>query len=372
MRKAIGVLVIFIFLISIGALILGQMLFAKRELLKGRTQKLEESVLRLGKVIEAQPPVAPEPVPADFPAKDISPCNAEILEKPDLSTFWQKYKRELEVMETPLIDLGTADYQKALMSYYKLNPVDGSIIKNLQGFPVKEGEGTMAEVLDNVLIAKAREQYERLNDTRQQLKDVRSELAETIRDVNKLKPELRERLKEIVELKAEIERLKQEIEGLKGQIQQLKEEKKALEDQITQLKADIVKMQETIDQKEETIKQQEKEIRRLRARGETTDQNALMAPWKPSPGRKGTVTQVNPEWNFIIVELTEEFIAESEKAGRPDPAGVELLVKREGKPEVFVTKIKLQQVKKDQKIAIGDNQPNWQQVPIKVGDVLFY
>jgi hypothetical protein len=152
----------------------------------------------------------------------------------------------------------------------------------------------------------------------------------------------------------------------------LKAEKKKLEDEIVQLKADIVKMQETIDQRDETIKQQEKEIKRLRERGEKDDQSFLMSPWKPSPGRKGKVSQVNPEWNFVIVELTEEFIAESEAAGRPDPAGVELLIKRPGKPDQFVTKIKLMQVNKSRKLAIGDNQASWQQMPIKAGDVLFY
>jgi hypothetical protein len=152
MRKAIGVLVIFIFLLGIGALVLGHLLFAKRELLKGRTQKLEESVLMLGKVVEAQPPVALEVVDADFPAKDISPCNPEILEKPEVSTFWQKYKRELEVLDTPRIDLGTTDNQKALMSYYKVDPSTGKILKNVQGFPVTTGEGTMADVLDEAVV----------------------------------------------------------------------------------------------------------------------------------------------------------------------------------------------------------------------------
>jgi len=324
-------------------------------------------VLKLGKVVEAKPPVAPEAVEADFPAKDISPCNPEILDKPEASTFWQKYKRELEVLETPVIDLGTVDNQRALMSYYKRNPVDGSIIKDLQGFPVKTGEGTMAAVLDDVLIAKAKEQYERLNDTRQQLKEIRQELAETIRDVNKLKPELRARLKEIVELKADIDRLNKVIEGLKADIEQLKAEKKALEDQITQLKADIEKLNEKLDEKDATIKQLEKKIIAM-----GLPQPGDMLPWKPSPGRKGMVSQVNPEWNFVIVELTDEFLAEAEKAGRPDPVGIELLVKRVGKTDQFVTKIKLVQVKKSQKLAIGDNLSSWQQLPIKVGDVLFF
>ena len=96
MRKVIGILVIILFLLSIGALILGNQLFGKRELLKGRTQKLEKTIDKLASLIEADAPVAPEVKPEDFPAKDISPYNkAEVIEKPDPSKFWEKYKRYL-------------------------------------------------------------------------------------------------------------------------------------------------------------------------------------------------------------------------------------------------------------------------------------
>lgn len=373
MRKATGVLVIILFLLSIGSLIIGNKLFTKRELLKGRTQKLEESVIKVGKLIEAEAPKAPDIIEADFPAKDISPVKAELVEKPDTSAFWAKYKRELEVLDTPALDLGNETNKNAMMNLYKISPLDGTIMKDGQGYSIKTGEGTMASVLDGILIEKAREQYERLNETRLQLKDLRIELAANITEINKLKPELRARLKEIVELKAEIERLNNRIADLEKQVADLEAEKKRLEEEITQLKTDIANMQEELEDKDRKIKDLEKRVGDLsRVGGDTSGPTTDMGPWKPSPGLKGKIVTVNPEWNFVVVEITDEFIAESLAAGRTDPAGAELLVKRLGPPEQFVTKIRLVQVKGAQKLAIADNLTNWQQLPIKEGDALFY
>jgi prefoldin subunit 5 len=376
MRKVIGILVIILFLLSIGALILGNSLFGKRELLKGRTQALETAVNKIGKVIEAEAPVAPEANADDFPQKDISPCKAEPLDKPEFSNFWQKYKRELEAVDLPLINMETN--RMSLMNLYRRDPVTGEIMKDpATGYPIKNGEGTMASVLDDFLIKKASEQLDRLNDTRQMLKDTRVELTDTIREVNKLKPELRGKLKDIEDLKTQAEGLKKDIKTRDETIDGLKIEKKDLEDKANQAKADMAKMQEVIDEKDTTIKQLEKKLSTVNTPvvGTSTpspDGGPALPPWKPSLGQKGKVLQVNPEWNFIIVELSDEFIAESEAAGRPDPAGIELFVKRLGKTEQLVSKIRLSQVKKAQKLAIGDNLSSWQQMPIKEGDVLFF
>lgn len=372
MRKVTGVFVIILFLLSIGALMLGNTLFGKRELLKGRTQTLETAINKIGKVIEAEGPVVPEAKPDDFPAKDISPCKDELLEKPDLSAFWGKYKAELETVDLPLINMETN--RLSLMNLYRRDPVTGAVMKDpATGYPLKTGDGTMASVLDDLLIKKASEQLDRLNDTRQQLKDLRMELAETIRDVNKLKPELRGKLINIKELNTKIDELKKEITTLTEAAEGLKAEKKQAEDASNQLKADMAKMQESMDEKDTEIKQLKKRIDTMGSDGGGMSGAAATAVvWKPGPGQKGKVVQINPEWNFVIVEITDEFIAESEAAGKPDPVGVELLVKRLGPPDQFVTKIRLTQVKKGQKLAIGDNQSSWQQLPIKVGDVLFF
>ena len=374
MRKVIGALVIVLFLLSLGAIYLGNALFEKRELLKGRTQTLEAAIAKVAKVIESEAPVAPELKPDDFPAKDISPCKAEALDKPDVSTFWQKYKRELEVVDVPLLNLDTDAHRAALMNLYKRNPVDGSVMRNMQGFPETKGEGTMSSILDDLLIKKASEQLDRLNDTRQQLKDIRVELASTIKEINETKPVLRGKLKEIVALNEQIEGLKKDVKTITESVDAVKAEKKDLEDKNNQAKADIAKMQESLDGKDAEITQLKKKIKELGENpvGPGVSGEVGVPTWKPSLGAKGRVIQVNPEWNFVIVELSDEFIAESQAAGRPDPAGVELLVKRPGKTEKFISKIRITQVKRAEKLAIGDNMGSWQQAPIKEGDVLFY
>ena len=62
MAKALKPLVIILLLLSITSLTLGILLFGKREVLKGRTQKLEQSVLALASSLNA----AQEPFIADL------------------------------------------------------------------------------------------------------------------------------------------------------------------------------------------------------------------------------------------------------------------------------------------------------------------
>ena len=69
----------------------------------------------------------------------------------------------------------------------------------------------MQEVLDSVQ-ARAEDQYNRLNATREALRTLRTELVATISELNSRKRELRVSLKEIVDLKDEISRLNAETE----------------------------------------------------------------------------------------------------------------------------------------------------------------
>ena len=60
-------------------------------------------------------------------------------------------------------------------------------------------------------------------------------------------------------------------------------------------------------------------------------------------------------------------------ANSPVPQ-ITLMIKRidSDNKEIFVTKAKLIQVKRGEKIGIFDMLPDWQQIPAKKGDVLFY
>ncbi len=61
MGKLTRVLIVLCLLLSIAALVLGHSLFAKREVLKGRAQKLQTAVIQLGALI---PRYAQRPRPA--------------------------------------------------------------------------------------------------------------------------------------------------------------------------------------------------------------------------------------------------------------------------------------------------------------------
>ena len=218
MGKLLRVLIIVLLVLSVVSLVLGIMLFNKREILKGRTQKLEEAVKQIASTIENQ---APSPdASAKYPERDMSGLTAEILENPEKNNFWTtKYATELEVLDLQTINL--AERQVELMSYYQIDPITGKTVPDpISGMPLTKGPGTMQGVLDDIL-GKAEKQYTRLNKTRQQLKTVREELVDTINTLNALKNEHRMKLKEIEELKATIEQLKGEINSLKEQIDQL-------------------------------------------------------------------------------------------------------------------------------------------------------
>jgi hypothetical protein len=154
MGKLLRVVVIIILILSIGALVFGILLFGKREELKGRTQKLETTVMKLGPYIEKEPTTE---IPAKgFAARDIDDCKAEALDSPKKSAFWDSYKIELEVADLPKLKL--EDKIRELRSFYKINPVDGKPEKDpMTGQYVTSGEGTLQGVLSE-LETKAMEQ----------------------------------------------------------------------------------------------------------------------------------------------------------------------------------------------------------------------
>jgi len=359
------------------ALALASMLFAKRELMIGRTRKLERTIIALGGTIEREAAVV-ESTPR-YPAKDISEVSSEELDTPQLSAFWDGYTSELELSDQPALDL--TRQSKALMNFYKLDPVTGKPELDLQKMKITTGEGTMQGVLDEVLL-KSSEQLDRLNATRQQLVDLRTELVSTITEFNDLKRSQRSSLREIEDLKADIAGLEADVVAQKQKVEELEEEKRGLDDQIAE-------QRRVIADNEDKLAESEMEIKRLKAELKKIADASMRVPVSDGgvvesvdtkkftgqidPGEKGVVVAVNSEWNFVIVKLNDQFFSEimsDEQAGIPQ---VTLVVKRKGGEEdLFITKAKLIQVKKSEKIGIFDMLPDWQQMPVAKGDVVFY
>lgn len=373
MGKLLRVLVIFLFLLSVAALVLGTMLFLKRELLKGRTQKLERHLIAVNEAFLEDKPA--EKMDNTFPGKDIEDCTPTVIENPKLSTFWDTYKFHLEKQD--LEKTKVTPRRKELMTYYKLDPVkthwltgQPEIERDEFGIRKTEGPGTMQDLL-NELMAKAGVQYQVLNETRQQLKDLREELIKTIEELNARKKELRLRLNEIVQLKKKIAELEEEIRQLKKKIADLEEQKRALEEKVAEQEKKIKELEEQKVELQAQIEELKKEIKRLKEIDPSKVQIEGMV-YRFEPGPKGKVAAVNPNWNFVVLELSDDFLQELAQYKGPAAPEPDLLIKRAGKEEEFITKVKLTQIKKSRKLGIADILTDWQQKQIQVGDIVSF
>lgn len=370
MGKLLRVLTVFFLLFAIGALVLGIMLFNKRELLKGRTQKLESYILSLAPTIEQD---KAEEQPANFPGRDIAQVTPDLLPDPQTSRFWEEYDLSLE--QTGLKMMNLEPKKRQLMTYYKVDPITQKVERNeITRAKVTSGPGTMDEVLQD-LLSQAKDQYNRLNDTRRQMTDLREELVDTILDLNRRKTELREKMKEIVELKAEIARLNGVIRDLNDQIAMLQEEIRGLNDQIAELRREIELQADEIVEKQAVITHLERELERYKKRDETArDERGPLVLAEIAHGEKGRVVGVNPDWKFVVFDLSDPFMMEllgDDLSG--EPPVVDLYIKRPtATGDKFITKIRLQQVRVEDKIGIADVLTDWQQTPIQKGDLVFY
>ncbi|MBN2302230.1 MAG: hypothetical protein JXN60_06930 [Lentisphaerae bacterium] len=369
MGKLLRVLVIIFLVLSVIALVFGCMLFAKRELLKGRTQKLETAIMQLGTTIEKEDSIL-ETKP-EYPAKDVSPCTAEILEEPERSTFWNTYNPQLEILDQPTFTL--KDRQVELMTYYKIDPITQRIARDpVMRNKLTSGAGTMQNLLDE-LITRSGEQYDLLNATREQLATIRIELVNTITELNQKKREHRISLKKIAELEAEIARLNEKIRTLEENIAELETQIRNLEDKINDLQRDIAIKDETIGELEVQVQEFKKQIEMLTAKREDPNSGGHeQLKEHIEPGVKGIVVAANSEWNFVVMELSDKFISQllGPEHDRELPQ-IDLLLKR-GDNEQFVTKVRLRQIRHDDDLAVADILLNWQQTPPKEGDQVFF
>ena len=387
MGKVLRVLVVFILILSIVALTLGSMLFAKRELLKGRTDKLEQGILRVARTLEATSPAAPQS-PAVFPERDVSSVTAEVLETPTLGQFWVNYRQELEQLDNPLLDMNAK--RRELMSYYKIDPVTSKPEPDpVTGARIMDGPGTMQGVI-NEIIERAGEQYNLLTATRQQLKVTRTELVEAIKDLNLQKKTLRERLVHIVTLNGEITKLNTTIADVRRELGQANERIQEQQLRVTDLEQEKLLLEEEKDNLKIKVEELTASIKKIQQGGAfgsgPRPDGEKLASGRPvagdggeagsaalSVGAKGRVVSVDQKHQFIVMEMDAAFITEL-LAGSVDGRFpmVELIVQRGEEQPKFITKVRVTQLKQDMNLAIGDILTDWQQGPIEFGDVVYY
>ena len=366
MGKLVRVLVFLFLALSIGSLVLGTLLYMDKEIIKGRNQALEKAVITLGLTIESE--VDKNQTSVGFTAKDISPITSEELSTPELSDFWDEYELYLETLDTETLRL--KERRQELMSYYKVDPATGKAIKG-----ITDGPGTLQGVLDG-LIESAESQYNILNLTRQQLKEVRVELVDTIEELNRVKITARKDKATIVELNQQLVELQSEISRLEQKVELLEDEKQTLEDEVAEKTRENATLLEEISQKNDEIaslkEKLEKELEKLQqpgvAKGGSAIDSELIA--NINSGEKGKIIAVNSEWEFIVAELAPAFVSQLVNL---TPEGtvpaLEVMIKDEnGK---FVAKARLTQLKVAKNTAIFDVLEDWQTAPIEIGDVIF-
>lgn len=377
MGKLLKVLTIFVFLFSVAAFVLGVLNFNKRELLIGRTDMLEKFVTRIAATIETEQPEF-DGTP-DHVEWDVDEVTDRVNDDPEMSEFWNTYSNALETSGTSFVNLGTRQNKDQLASYYHMvpnpdKPGEMMIDRDMQGAPVVEGAGTMHDLLQDTL-DRADAQIKRLNTTRQQLITLRMQLDEVAGLLNDEKQLRRTNLATITQLNKKIEELENVIVQKDNEIARLEREKAELNDQIAALNDQIAEKDQLLQEQETQIARLKEEVARLRD-AQTGDNTIGIGPGNGlialTPGVKGKVREVNREYSFVIVELTEDAVAEVMPEGEFQP--VELMVHRKGADgeDVIVTRIRLINPPSSDRLTIGENMYGWEQVPVEPGDAVIY
>ena len=376
MGKLLKVLTIFVFLFSVAAFVLGVLNFNKRELLIGRTNMLEQYVTRIAATIETEQPEF-DGTP-DHVEWDVDEVTDRVNDDPEMSEFWPTYSNALETAGTTFVNLGTRQAKDQLASYYHMvpnpeKPGEMMIDRDMQGAPIVEGSGTMHDLLQDTL-ERADAQIKRLNTTRQQLITLRMQLDEVAGLLNEEKQQRRANLATITELNKKIEELENVIVQKDNEIARLEREKAELNDQIAMLNDQIAEKDQQIQEQQTEIARLKEQIEILRAR--TTEGGGEFGPAvkyvELTPGVKGKIREVNREYAFVIVELTEEAVAEIMPEGEFNP--IELMVHRKGADgeDMIVTRVRLINPPSSDRLTIGENMYGWEQVPVEPGDAVIY
>lgn len=366
MGKLVRVLVFLFLALSIGSLILSTMLYMQKEVIRGRNVALENALITLGASLETG--IEKDTTTPGFTAKDISPVSSEILTTPELSDFWDDYELYLETLDTPTLNL--KERRQEIMSYYKKDAM-GKDIKT-----ITDGPGTLQGVIDDVT-AIAEAQYNLLNKTRTQLKNVRVELTDTIEELNRVKADARRDKASIVTLNERISELETEVNRLNQQINLLQDEKATLEDEVAEKTRENATLLEEIAQKNDVIAELKKKMKKVledlqqpgikQGAGPTIDPQAVA---NINSGEKGKVIAVNEEWDFIVGELNPDFVKQLTNL-TPEGTVPALEVMIEDDQGNFVAKARLTQLKVAKNTAIFDVITDWQTAPIKIGDIIF-
>jgi len=365
MSKLLRILVILLLILNICSLILGHALFRKREILKGRTQKLEEALIELAASIEKSAPILEEK--PKYPERDIDITTDNIIKTPTRSDFWKNYNPELELSASNTINL--ADRRIELASFYKLDPATFKPMKDpFTEEYIKEGPGTMQALL-NEITEKAFDQYQLLEGTRKELSIIREELVNTITEANEKKKELRLALNNITEKNSK-------IANLETTIVQKDMEISRHENEIADLNHTLTQNKDLIAGQTDRIRILEKENIALNGEIERITGSPMSQNWVSlTPGYKGTIASVNSHWNFVLINLDDDFIKQYNTAWKivkREPSPELTIVRKDNDETTPITKVRLCNIYPEKNLGVATILNEWTNGEILEGDHVLY
>lgn len=308
MRVIVSILLV----LSIVALVLGIQLYNQRQEIKGRTQLLENGVIKIAGNLETI-------VSSNFTDKNL-----------------------------PTYTLKVEDLKR----YYLLDKM-GKVAREVDGTKLTKGSNTLDDVLKQTIGFSAI-QLSRLNDTRDELKRTQEELAKTQNDLRLMTAERDVATNRIAELTATIAERDKTIEDQKNKIAELTEEKDRLSQKIDEQTSQIGKLK---DEKQDMETKMAADKRHIKDLEKHIDE--LMHPDKMPKGIQGQVLVVNSNYNFVVIDIPP---------GSRLYKGLELIVQREAN---FVGKVRVTDVRLDENFAVGDILTDLLQMPVQVGDFIF-
>ncbi len=236
-----------------------------------------------------------------------------------------------------------------LKQYYKMGD-DGKASTSSAG---SEMDNTLVQLFVN-----AGRQFDRLNDTRGGLVQNRATLASTSNLLVSTEGELATTSNTLVKTEGELTVTKQDVEKKKEEITSLNGEIESKKAEIEKKDGEIAKLGEKLSVSETKIEQGKRYIAKveleLKACKGQSDTNNLPR------GIQGQITVVNTNWNFVVMDIL------------PDSSMVpltDLTVQREN---IFVGKIRVSEVRREQRVALGEIMMDYQQVTPLRGDTVLY
>lgn len=278
MARLLQIMVIVLLLLGIGALVMGIMVFNEREVIKGRTQSLEQNAVAVAR-----------------------------------SLHFDGLTRQDQLMDFT----------------------------------------TLPTVL-NSLNVHAGLTWQELQDTIQDLANTRLDLEQTREELRVTQGQLEDARQQIVQLRDDLAERTAELARANQQIATLEREKNTMQARIDDFEVQVATLEEEKMEMAETIEDQRIQIAELEAIAYPEIEGAVGTP----PGLSGEIMVVNPEWNFVVLNVGSE---------QGLSVHTEMLVHRE---DHLVGRVRVSSVKTQN--AIAEIMTDWQQAPLREGDhVLF-